>query len=146
MPNKIKASLEYDELVIFLPKPKKQFVPKDFKTGKTIFDNLIVTIKKTTKFDVKKQNCHVLDAKKLPKNVKWRTRQNGDMFCKFASGEKKLKDYFIDKKIPNTQREQIPLLASGNEIYCVLGYEISEKVKVDENTKTAYVIEYKKVS
>lgn len=144
LPNNIKASLDYDELVLFVPKQKKEFVPKDFKTGKTEFENISINIKKSEEFNVKETNAHIIDADKLPNGVKWRKRQNGDVFAKFGSGEKKLKDYFIDKKIPNMQREQIPLLALENQVYCVLGYEISEKVKVDENTKKAYVITYKK--
>ena len=144
LPNNIKVSLDYDELMLYVPKPKKEFVPKDFKTGKTVFENYIVNIKKTNKFDLQAKNTHIIDVSKLPTNVKWRIRQNGDVFAKFGSGEKKLKDYFIDKKIPNLQRDQIPVLACDNEIYCVLGYEISEKVKVTESTKKVYVISYQK--
>ena len=144
LPNNIKVSLDYDELMLYVPKPKAEFVPKDFKTGKTVFDNIAVSIKKTSKFDIKNKDVHIIDAKKLPQDIKWRKRQTGDVFAKFGSGEKKLKDYFIDKKIPNMQRDQIPVLASGNEVYCVLGYEISEKVKVDDKTKTVYVISYQK--
>lgn len=144
LPNNIKVSLDYDELMIYVPKPKTEFVPKDFKMGKTIFENYVVNIKKTNKFDLQAENTHIIDANKLPPDVKWRVRQNGDVFTKFGSGEKKLKDYFIDKKIPNLQRDQIPVLASENEVYCVLGYEISDKVKVTENTKKVYIIKYQK--
>ena len=144
LPNKIKASLDYDELVLFLPKPKKEFVPKDFKLGKTNFSNISIDVKKTTKWDIKKENCHLIDADKLPKDAKWRVRQSGDVFKKFASGEKKLKDYMIDKKIPNMLRDEIPLLASDTDVFCVLGYEISDKVKITDSTKKVYIIEYKK--
>ena len=145
LPNGLKASLEYDSLTIYVPKNNSKFCQKDFKTGKTVFENYAeVKIKKTNKFEINMQNIHIIDAKKLPKDAKWRTRQNGDVFTKFGSGEKKLKDYLIDKKIPNRLREQIPVLASENEIYCVLGYEISDKVKVDSSTKSVYVTEYKK--
>ena len=145
LPNKLKASLEYDCLTISLSKQKANFKEKDFKTGKTIFENFgEIDIKKTEKYDVFASNCHVIDEKKLPKDAKWRYRKDGDIFAKFGSGEKKLKDYFIDKKIPNRIREQIPVLASGNQIYCVIGSEISEKVKVDESTKKVYIINYKK--
>jgi len=34
-------------------------------------------------------------------------------------------------------------LASGNEILCIAGIEISEKVKVDDSTKMAYVVSIK---
>ena len=144
LPNKLSAKLEYDELILALPKKQTQMVPKDFKTGKTFFDNFSINIKKTSKFDTKTPDCHVIDAKLLPEGTKWRTRQAGDVFTKFGGGTKKLKDYFIDKKIPNSMRNQIPLLAFENEIYCVLGNEISDKVKVTEKTKYAYVIQYQK--
>lgn len=144
LPNKIKASLEYDELILYVPTQKKEFVPKDFKTGKTLFDNLIVTIKKVLNWNLQAENCHLIDADKLPKDVKWRVRQNGDVFTKFGSGEKKLKDYMIDKKIPNSVRDHIPLLANEKEVFCVLGYEISEKVKITETTKKAFLISYNK--
>ncbi|HAJ77974.1 MAG TPA: tRNA lysidine(34) synthetase TilS [Clostridiales bacterium] len=143
LPNKIKASLDYDELVLYVPKPKMQFMSKDFKLGKTNFENLTIKIKKTSKWDLKQKNCHFLDADKLPKDAKWRSRQNGDVFKKFAGGEKKLKDYMIDIKIPNSVRDGIPLLANDDEVYCVLGYEISDNVKVTDVTKKVYVIEYK---
>lgn len=145
LPNKVKASLEYDELVLSLPKKQADFVQKDFKTGMTNFEKFSINVKKTAKFDKFSPDFHIIDAKKLPADVKWRARENGDMFAKFGSGEKKLKDYFIDIKVPNSQRDKIPVLASGNQIYCVLGHEISGKVKIDENTKTAYLIEYKKI-
>jgi tRNA(Ile)-lysidine synthase len=86
----------------------------------------------------------VIDANKLPKSAKWRTREIGDKFTKFGSGEKKLKDYFIDAKVPNRIRGDIPVLADGKEILCVLGYEISDKVKIDKETKMAYVIKLEK--
>ena len=145
LPNKIKASLDYDELMLYVPTKKAEFVPKDFKTGKTYFNDIVVSIKKTSKYNINIENCHVIDAQKLPIDAKWRTRQTGDVFAKFGSGEKKLKDYFIDKKIPNLKRDSIPLLASGNQVYCVLGYEISEKVKVTQSTKRAYVINYQRL-
>ena len=142
LPNKLKASLDYDELVLFLPENRTNFVPKDFKTGKTNFENISITIKKTNQYSLTTPNCHVIDTDKLPKNAKWRTRKKGDVFAKFGSGEKKLKDYMIDKKIPNLSRDKITVLDTEKEVYCVLGYEISEKVKVTESTKNVYLISY----
>ena len=145
LPNNIKASLEYDYLTLSTTEKKEKLTPKDFKTGLTVFENYgKAKIKKTSKFEIGKENELVIDAKKLPVTAKWRTKQFGDVFAKFGSGEKKLKDYFIDVKIPNRIRNDIPVLADEKEVYCVLGYEISEKVKVDENTKMAYVIKFEK--
>ncbi|MGN1212492.1 MAG: tRNA lysidine(34) synthetase TilS [Christensenellales bacterium] len=145
LPNNMKASLEYDYLTLSVTEKKEKPVPKDFKTGETIFEHFgKIKIKKTSKFILGNENEWVIDAKKLPQTAKWRTRELGDVFAKFGSGEKKLKDYFIDIKVPNRIRSEIPVLADGKEIYCVLGYEISDKVKVDANTKMVYVIKLEK--
>lgn len=145
LPNNIKASLEYDYLTLSVTEVKQKPVPKDFKTCETVFENYgKIKVKKSSKYTIGNNNEWVIDAKKLPETAKWRTRELGDVFTKFGSGEKKLKDYFIDMKIPNRLRSDIPVLADGKEIYCVLGYEISDKVKVDETTKMAYVIKLEK--
>ena len=64
-----------------------------------------------------------------------RSRREGDRFQPLgASGGKKLKDWFIDKKIPAELRDGIPLVARDSEILWVVGYGISEQAKVSENT------------
>ena len=61
--------------------------------------------------------------------------RSGDKFTKFGGGTKNLGDYFTDKKIPLRIRNKIPLITSGNEILAVGGVEISDKIKITENTK-----------
>lgn len=69
-------------------------------------------------------------------NVLLRTRRIGDyLIVDDAGGRKKLKDYFIDRKIPRDMRDQIWLLADGSHILWVVGYRISEAAKVKENTE-----------
>ena len=82
----------------------------------------------------------MIDAKKVPEGAVWRVRKAGDTFTKFGGGTKTLKNYLIDKKIPLRIRDSLPVLASGNEILCILGVEISDKVKLDDTTKFAYII------
>jgi tRNA(Ile)-lysidine synthase len=50
-------------------------------------------------------------------------------------GSKKLKDLFMDLKIPKDERDKIPLICFGNEIAWVIDYRLSEFFKVDKNTK-----------
>lgn len=143
LPNNIIAHKEYDYLTILIKENKKTSTPIEFFTGKNIsFNNYKFCVKKTNKINLKEENCHYIDASKLPKDVVWRTRKDGDMFEKFGGGNKKLKEYLIDKKIPARLRNEIPVLANDKEIFVVLGYEISNKVKVDDLTKSAYKIEY----
>lgn len=83
-----------------------------------------------------------IDGDKLPPNAVIRARKQGDKFQKFGSGSKKLKDFFIDKKIPLRERDKIPVIACDDEVYVVCGVEISEKVKLDRNSGKIYTIIY----
>jgi tRNA(Ile)-lysidine synthase len=75
-----------------------------------------------------------MDFNKLdPGSLTVRTRKDGDRFYPVNSpGRRKLKQYFIDKKIPRDKRN-IPLICS-QEVLFVPGHAISETVKVDEST------------
>lgn len=143
LPNNLMATKEYDYLTLHNKAKNKVKTTYDFRTGKQeIFDKKI-EIKKTKKIQkLSQEKTHIMDYDSIPKNAIWRSRENGDVFTKFGGGTKKLKDYFIDKKIPNRLRNEIPVLALGNEIFVVLGVEISDKIKINENTKNYCVIKY----
>lgn len=71
-----------------------------------------------------------------PKDIRLRTRRDGDRFTPFGmKGSKKLKDLFIDLKVPKEERDSIPLILFDEEIAWIAGYRISDKFKVNKNTK-----------
>ena len=66
-----------------------------------------------------------------------RNRQSGDYLTITESGgRKKIKEYFIEEKIPRLERENKLLLADGKHILWVIGMRISESYKVTEETET----------
>ncbi len=145
LPNGLVAQREYDYITLY--KTQKKIISEVFpiKTGKTDFAGIYeISVKRTNKLEPR-ENALMIDAKKVPENAVWRVRKAGDSFTKFGGGTKTLKNYLIDKKIPLRVRETLPVLASGNEILCILGVEISDKVKLDEETKFAYVISNKAI-
>ncbi len=72
-----------------------------------------------------------------------RSRRDGDRMVWFADGRsKKVKNIFIDAKIPKSDREKIPLLATGDEVVAIVGSRVSEKYKLTKDTERALVIEY----
>jgi tRNA(Ile)-lysidine synthase len=47
------------------------------------------------------------------------------------TGRKKLKDIFIDRKIPLPERRRIPLLWCGDDLLWVAGVCVSELCRID---------------
>lgn len=146
LPNKVKAIKEYENIVFVKQEEKKPLATVNFKCGKTVFGDI-------GKFNVKKsldlkieEDVETIDVKKLPKGCVWRTRQRGDEITKLNNGKKSLKDYFIDKKVPQRLRDRIPVLANGSDILVVAGFGISDKVKVDEKTTYVYKISFEETS
>ncbi len=80
------------------------------------------------------------DLNKIPSTAVFRTRRSGDVFCKFGGGgTKPLNKYFIDKKIPSRLRNDLLLIADGNNVLVICGVEIADSVKTDENSDVYYV-------
>lgn len=69
-----------------------------------------------------------------------RSRRAGDTFSPFGGGTKKLKDFFIDSKIPRQQRDKIPIVADKKDILWVVGYRRTNKAKIKETTKNILCI------
>ena len=59
-----------------------------------------------------------------------------------SGGRKKLKDYFIDCKVPRQDRDRMILAAQGQEILWVVGLRISEAYKVRPDTKQVLEMVY----
>ena len=67
----------------------------------------------------------------------------GDRFCPLGmKGNKKLKSFFIDQKVPKSMRSQIPILTNADDdIIWVYGQRISHLYRVTEKTKKVLFIE-----
>ncbi|NLB17320.1 MAG: tRNA lysidine(34) synthetase TilS, partial [Syntrophomonadaceae bacterium] len=77
-----------------------------------------------------------LDWERLQKPLYIRSRRPGDRFRPLGmSGSKKLKDFFIDAKVPLAERDKVPILASDNEIYWIVGHRLDERARVTDSTR-----------
>ena len=79
------------------------------------------------------------DYDKIKKCPMVRIRQTGD-YLTISDGRggmlhKSLKSFLVDQKIPQTERDRLPILAEEDHVLWVVGYRISEYYKVTENTK-----------
>jgi tRNA(Ile)-lysidine synthase len=74
----------------------------------------------------------VVSVTTLIEEVRIRNFQPGDRFYPLGlPHSKKIKDFFIDEKIPRSLRHRIPLIDIGGKIAWVVGYRIDERFKVD---------------
>ncbi len=88
-------------------------------------------------------NIKYFDYNKLKGPVTLRNRRDGDRFNPLGlKGSRKLKDVFIDLKLPRDQRDEVPLLFFDEDIAWIIGYKISDKFKVEDNTKSILQIKY----
>lgn len=70
-----------------------------------------------------------------------RTFRPGDRIIPFGmSGRKKVKEIFIDKKIPQSERMRIPLLFSGTDLIWIAGVCASELCRIDSSSKVTVFV------
>lgn len=76
-----------------------------------------------------------------------RARKEGDRFTPLGmKGSKKVKDFFIDQKVPRRLRENIPIVVCGNDILWVAFYRQSHICRINEKTKRVLNLQIEKIS
>jgi len=82
------------------------------------------------------------DKLRLPLTI--RARRSGDRFRPLgAPGSRKLHDFFIDRKVPKRQRDEVPIVCDCKGIVWVAGHRIDHRVRVTDGTLRAAVITMK---
>ena len=83
----------------------------------------------------KNQYTKWFDYDKINVGLSIRYRKNGDYLTLSGGGKKKLRRYMIDEKIPENERDRIPVLADGDHVLWVIGYRISDYYKITDETE-----------
>ena len=108
------------------------------REGSTFFSELgkTLTIKrwsddKPFNFPEDKANEAFVNLNAVQETLFLRTRKSGDRIQPFGMKEKvKLKDYLINRGIPEFERDSIPLLTTETEVLWVMGVGMSEVLRV----------------
>ncbi len=83
----------------------------------------------------------VVDWSKVEQPIHVRNRKPGDRFVPLGmDGEKKLKDFFIDEKVPREERNYVPLVCDRNGVIWVVGYRIDERYKIKHTTEKGLIM------
>ncbi len=74
-------------------------------------------------------------------DTKIRTRQSGDIFSPYGRNcTKSVKKLFIEKKIPQSERDKILLIANGNNVLWIEGIGVSRQAAVSDEDECFYQI------
>jgi tRNA(Ile)-lysidine synthase len=74
-----------------------------------------------------------------------RSRRLGDRLRPLGlGGEKKLQDLLVDAKVPQDQRDGVPLVCAAWGIAWVVGHRLDERAKVGENARTILRLRFRR--
>jgi tRNA(Ile)-lysidine synthetase-like protein len=136
--NILEFHIEYDHFFIALPSENSQKYIEITQEGTYHYDtqtSYVVTHKKSSQIS---ENYTVLwyNSKVFP--IMIRPRNSGDqILCSF--GHKKIKDLYIEKKIPPSERKNIPLLVNDKEVLWIPFLKMSKYQK--KLKKKVYIYE-----
>lgn len=92
--------------------------------------------------DLKSKNEVYLDLDKIQQPVVVRNRRDGDRFQPLGmAGRQKIKDFFIDRKIPQGKRNDIMLLADRVSVIWIENMHLNDRVKITKDTKNVLKLE-----
>ncbi|MGG7148342.1 tRNA lysidine(34) synthetase TilS [Clostridium butyricum] len=148
LPNKIYAENIYGDIYIKerininnIDVKQEIVVNKNEINGKEIFfDNENIEfslLKNDSNLDLNQNNLiKYFDFDKINDSISLRKRKNGDKIIPLGmKGSKKIKDLFIDMKVPKEERDCIPLLCFDENISWIVGIRVSEEYKITNKTK-----------
>lgn len=126
LPGGITVLKSYDSLEITRERTENAAFSYEIGIGEKYFikeaGKFVLLSLKPEKFSAKYVNMCTkkIDYDKIKGKIAFRTRQAGD-YITIRGGRKKLKELFIDEKIPADKRDSVPFLACGNSVIAVNG-------------------------
>ena len=133
----IHAENRYDLLVLSLKKEKSEGYQYALMVGeKTDISErgISVALWVSQRYETDTDDTKCFDFDKCGGDFFCRTRKTGDVIS-LKKGRKKIKDLFIDEKVPREERTTFPLITAGEEVLWAVGLRVSEKHLPDENTE-----------
>ena len=108
--------------------------------GKWSFPELEVEVEEApaSGLEEDREDVVYLDADTVKFPIEVRSFKAGDRFVPLGmKSRKKVKDFFIDRKVPAFMRKRVPIFLSGGEIVWIGGMRIDDRAKVKGKPKKA---------
>lgn len=137
----VSAIVSYDDLILRIGKTKDQKMEEAIlEIGENCLSKwkLVVSLEEAeANSDHNEFSTLYVDRDKIQGSILVRPRRDGDRIRPLGmEGTKKVKDIFIDNKVPRDERSQIPIFEDEQGIIWIPGNAISRDYRVDSNTKS----------
>jgi tRNA(Ile)-lysidine synthase len=149
LPADIAARREYDNLILERKKasPKHKEYEYTMKIPGSIniqARNRTIRLQTTNRdyIDWGSENKVYMDLEKISLPLILRNRRDGDWFQPLGmKGRKKIKTFFIDRKIPRNERDEIMLIADQISVVWIEKMHLNDRVKITKETKNVLELE-----
>jgi tRNA(Ile)-lysidine synthase len=149
LPHGVSVKKLYEELIFFtgtdaLPAAESEFIEIEADRARAVYGDYRFSFKHLKVFppELNPEEASfniIIDADKIKYPFKIRFRKPGDRFIPFGMNQfKRLKEFFIDEKVPKYDRDSLPLMDDGEILFWIVGYRIDNRVRRDE-TSTHYL-------
>jgi len=144
LPAGLCAARDADALVIYRPQQAQAYCVQ-IALGRNVCPAGVLAVAEVPRPAVLKTDdpyVQYADAEALAQAV-LRTRRGGERMQPYgAPGSKKLKDIFIDKKVPARLRAQLPLLCRGDEVLWAVGVALGQAAAITPGTQKVLRLQF----
>ena len=143
--DEIVISLSYENMIITKSIEKVEEFEYNINVGNKFYIREVgktIVLRIVNAHDyIKKENEFFVDYDKINGTIKVRNRRNSDFMIPFGmDGKKKIKDIFIDCKVPLDSRSKRLILEDDNKIFWLEKYRISDECRVTKDTQKILTI------
>ena len=104
---------------------------------------IVSYVEKTSSTKLSSEHIISLEAEKIEEPIFVRGRLPGDKFVPTGmKNAKKLQDFMVDTKIPNSKRDSVPIVTLGDKIIWVVGYRKADGFAINTNAIKVVTIEF----
>lgn len=129
---------QYNVLVLFENGKKKSLGTHDLFIKRVSRQELV-----NYKMD---HTCVAIDFDTVVGDFKVRTRKNGDRFVPLGmKGHKKIKDFYIDEKVPKKDRDSIRIVCDDEKIIWIENMRLDDRCKISEVTNNIMILSFQEL-
>lgn len=129
LPGNVIVRCEYEKLVFAKRAERSLLSPVILGEGEFTYGGYTITVVKTENNGKihNSVNTFLIPCDRIYGNMVVRKRAEGDMIKFVRRPQKKIKKFFIDERVPKTERDSVPIIADDKNVLAVCGFGQDER-------------------